>query len=200
MIQQSPVKTERFLDAINKAAMDKCKDINNKINQMMEKELQEAQERIDKKNHKKIDREVAKVCAQSKMDVANYHSDHKNAIYKKRLGYEKEIFSEARSAIVNFVNSDNYADFIINHTKEIAQLSSGQCEVYMRPVDCEKYGAQVQEILGNCTLHQDKSIELGGIKVKSFEKGLLYDNTLDSRFEQQKEWFYNNCPLNIEII
>lgn len=198
MIQQS-VKAERFLNAINKAALEKCKDINRQVEEMMEKELAEAQTRIETKNHKKIDKETAKIKINAKLEIANCHSEQKNAIYKKRLAYEDEIFRCAKAKILEFCDSEQYKDFLMRSANEILEVCGDKCDVYLNKKDFEIYAPEIKNMFSNCTVNADDSIELGGIKVRDNDRGILYDNSIDSKFEEQKVWFYDNAPLHIEI-
>ncbi len=199
MIQQSPVKTERFLNAINKAALEKCGNINKQIEAMMKKELEDAQKRIDSQNHKRIARETAKIKAKYKTQVAAYHKEFKDAIYKKRLGYQTEIFEKAKEKIEAFVNSDDYKAFLINAANEVSKKAGDNCTVYLSRNDAQRYGEAVMSCFNNAKLSVDSAIKLGGVKVKDYEKGILFDNSIDSEFEQQKTWFLNNASLNIDI-
>ena len=46
---------------------------------------------------------------------------------------------------------------------------------------------------------ESKSIHIGGFTIKDSEKGLLIDETLDTRLSEQLDWFLLHCNLKIEI-
>ena len=49
----------------------------------------------------------------------------------------------------------------------------------------------------NVRILADEAIKIGGIKVMNQSSGIFMDETLDSRLEDQKPWFYSNSGLTI---
>ena len=49
----------------------------------------------------------------------------------------------------------------------------------------------------NCRILADESIRIGGLKVMNQSSGIFMDETLDSRLEDQKPWFYSHSGLVI---
>ena len=49
----------------------------------------------------------------------------------------------------------------------------------------------------HCSLLAEEAIHIGGIKVMNQSSGIFLDETLDSRLEDQKPWFYSNSGLTI---
>ena len=60
------------------------------------------------------------------------------------------------------------------------------------------FAAQIQEALGlSCTVEEEDSIQLGGLRVLCPEKKLEADSTLDTLLEEQKGWFEENSGLSV---
>jgi len=49
----------------------------------------------------------------------------------------------------------------------------------------------------NVRILADEAIKIGGIKVMNQSSGIFLDETLDSRLEDQKPWFYSHSGLTI---
>ena len=61
-----------------------------------------------------------------------------------------------------------------------------------------KYKEKLKDSFGaDCEIMPSDSIEIGGITGISRSLGLIADETLDSRLQQQKEWFYEHSGLTV---
>lgn len=50
----------------------------------------------------------------------------------------------------------------------------------------------------DCEVRADASIRIGGLKASCEAKGLLADDTLDSRLQDQRGWFLEHSGLTLE--
>lgn len=197
MVQQSPAKTERFLKAINKAAMEKCTDIAKQIEESTKLEMQKAEDEARKDGHAKIDNAKAKIQAKAKMTVATYHLKKRSDIYAKRLAYQNMIFDDAREQLCTFAKSDKYKGFIEKSAEAISHRVSDNPTVLIAEAD-SAIKATVSKYIGTAAFEIDPTIEIGGLRVKDEKSGIMIDDTLDTRLSEQKDWFLNNADMRVE--
>lgn len=198
MIQQSPEKTKRFLKAINNAAMQKCTDIANQIDETTKLEMERAEVEASKNGHEKIRAAEEKIKSNSRSEIANYNLLKRKEIYEKRNKYQKQVFEEASIKISEFVKTDDYVTFIEKSLKGLSDKVGNNATVYISPND-KKYCDLIKEVFSEANVEIDNEIKLGGIKILDNDKGLLFDDTLDSRLLQQKDWFLINAKMQIDV-
>lgn len=196
MIQQSPAKTKRFLKAINNAAMQKCTDIAKQIDETTKLEMARAEEEASRDGHAKITAAKEKIEANAKRTVANYELKKRKEIYQKRLDYQTAVFEEAKNQLIEFTKTDDYREFLVRIAKKISDLISENATVYLADNDF-KFKDLISENI-NAEIITDSNIRIGGIKAFDVINNILIDDTLDTRLENQKEWFLENSDMKIE--
>ena len=76
-------------------------------------------------------------------------------------------------------------------------LNAGDVVLYVRESDL-KYQKKLRDYFGqNCQIQPSETIRIGGIKGHSPAMGLVADETLDTRLDQQREWFYEHSGLTV---
>ncbi len=110
----------------------------------------------------------------------------------------QKVFSSAAQQIESFTDSAEYVDYLVKSVKEIYKNASENTVYYLSEKDL-KHEADIKKALLNDNLKFLKSNEivLGGVKAHDKDSGCLYDNSLDVKFEEQKEWFLENSGLKI---
>ena len=81
----------------------------------------------------------------------------------------------------------------------MASAISGEAVILVREQDLP-LADQLKAAFGReCTVRADRSIKLGGCKIKDTTNGLIADDTLEVRLNAQEDWFlaHANLPVNI---
>ena len=198
MLQQSPAKTKRFLNAINKAAMQKCNDIAKQIEQTTAAEMERAEEEARRDGHLKIDAAKAKIEAGAKMQVAQYENEKKRELYSKRNNYRLQVFEEAAASLKEFAQSGEYNSFLKNSVASLSDKVGKNPIFSIKPGDAAAL-IPVQQAFVNAEIHEDASIQIGGYKAFDSEKNILIDDTLDAKLKAQQDWFLLNSNLKVEF-
>jgi V/A-type H+-transporting ATPase subunit E len=61
-----------------------------------------------------------------------------------------------------------------------------------------RFKDNIISILGRgVTFKESDDIEIGGIRALDPDKGILIDETLDTKLEDQRKWFIENCRMQI---
>lgn len=197
MIQQSPAKTKRFLRAINKAAIEKCTDIAKQIDETTKKEMQRAENEASREGHAKIEAAKLKIKTNTKMQISQYNLQKKKDIYSIRKEYQNQVFSSAKKELIEFTKSDEYISFLQKSLNDLSDKVSKNVTVF-RSADDKKCEPLIKKVFPEANIEIDTTIEIGGIKVKDFEKNIVLDDTLDTRLFEQNEWFISNAKMQIE--
>jgi V/A-type H+-transporting ATPase subunit E len=117
-------------------------------------------------------------------------------IKNKRLQVKEEyinaVFDKALARLKQFVESENYPDFLLDFIEEaVKKIESDKLVVYVNSKDREwlangKIDELSEKLNVNLTLANETEICLGGCIVKTPDGNLLYDNTFEKRLQSLK--------------
>lgn len=198
MIQQSPAKTKSFLKAINKAAMQKCKDIAKQIEETTAAEMQRAEDEARRDGHLKIELAKSRIEAKSKMEVASYENEKKKEIYKKRQNYQKEVFKSAADLLRAFVKSPEYKPYLEQCLADLGDKVSKNLTFYVLEEDTVAAKAIAKRFTGAKTEYST-AFEIGGFRVRDDDKHILIDETLDTKLQEQTDWFLLHSQMKVDL-
>lgn len=198
MIQQSPAKTKSFLKAINKAAMQKCNDIAKQIEETTAAEMQRAEDEARRDGHLKIELAKSRIEAKSKMEVASYENEKKKEIYKKRQNYQKEVFESAADLLRAFVKSPEYKPFLEQCLADLGDKVSKNLTFYILEEDTVAAKAIAKRFAGAKTEYST-AFCIGGFRVRDDDKHILIDETLDTKLQEQTDWFLLNSQMKVDL-
>ena len=134
-----------------------------------------------------------------RQDINDLLSKNARILFERRKEIAEDIFSEIYKKLLSFVKSKKYNEFIENKLKTIeSQMSNQNLSFYIHPSDevCSKmilnYFDKTIKII------KDEKIKIGGFRVVSSKLMLEIDETLDTKLENNKAWFYTNSKLFIK--
>ena len=188
-------KESKFLDAINKYAESQKAQITKEIEDYKNTRIEQATEQGLKDAYELIRGDIAKRKAAIVNDTAKKELAMRRELFGERESVAEEVFDEARQKLKDFVSSDEYKSYLERSAKEIYDLFGDEsCVLYIAPSD-EKYIETLSFILPNAEIKTDSRITIGGIKAYCKNLGLTADDTLDTRLDDQKDWFIANSGL-----
>lgn len=187
-----------FTDAIRKMAKEKCKTINEETefikNQRTDAFEKDAEARCDSY----IKYETSRIKSEKNKAVSTAEEEAKKELSALRNELTQKVFSSAVQQIESFTDSSEYVEYLVKSVKEIYKNASENTVYYLSEKDL-KHEADIKKALLNDNLKflRSNEIVLGGVKAHDKDSGCLYDNSLDVKFEEQKEWFLENSGLKI---
>ena len=117
-------------------------------------------------------------------------------IKNKRLQVKEEyinaVFDKALARLKQFVESENYPDFLLDFIEEaVKKIESDKLVVYVNSKDREwlangKIDELSEKLNVNLTLANETESCLGGCIVKTPDGNLLHDNTFEKRLQSLK--------------
>ena len=190
-------KESKFLDAINKYAEQQKSQItqeietykNEKIEQATEQGLQDAYDLI----HDDITRRKSAIVNRLALEELKL----RNELFLERQAICDKVFAQARQKLIDFTASADYQPFLERSLQRIAEHCRGNaCQLRIAAGDSERRDL-IDRYLSNAEVSIDPSITLGGVKAYCHTLGILMDDTLDTRLEQQRSWFIENSGLKV---
>lgn len=190
-------KESKFLDAINKYAEKQKATISTEVEEYKNQRIEQATEQGLKDAYDLIQRDITR----RKSEIITELSAKEHALrmrqFTKRQEICDEVFAKAKQKLIDFTGSADYEAYLKKSAEEIKEMfgnttvSVSLSEKDMRCVDT------VRAILPDADFKADNSIRIGGLKAYSRGDGILADNTLDTKLEDQREWFIENSGLKV---
>lgn len=187
-------KAAEFVSVINAQADARCERIKKGTDKYIEYELNRTR-KIAAENAKRVAKvEVNKLSEESNTDSYKSRNEMMTRIVSKRDEIADRVFSAVEKRVRDFTEGCDYQAFLENSVKEIIGVIGEETVIYIRPED-KKYIPCLSDLCKGVEL--DKTIRLGGCKGVNEVRAMRADDTLDSRFEQQKQEFYSASGLSV---
>ena len=149
---------------------------------------------------KKVRRSVDAGSAAISSELAANHMKAREELVRLRSEMTDEIMQCAAKKLAEFTKSDAYPESLCKSAQKMADvLHSNRIVLYVRPEDVV-YSDIIKKAFGKyCTVEEDNSIKIGGIR--GYDKILfkVADETLDGKLAVQRERFIHNSALTISI-
>ena len=192
-------KTSNFLKAIDKYAKEQQKEIKLKANEFKIKELQKAEAEVLRDSYHLIQREMANMRKKIDGQVSKAEIENKRKLLEKRREITEDVFKEAKERLKEFTETEDYLNFLLRCSKNIAKVLNvaPDIKLYVKQSDL-KFSEELKKAFEkNCEILESKKIKIGGIVGRSLSIGINIDETLDSKLENEREWFAENSKLSI---
>jgi len=191
-------KTDNFLKAIEKYAEQQRSQIESEAEDFKEKELDKAEEEGLREAYDLIQKKMANINISIAGELSRAENASKKKIFMRRQEIEQEVFEQAEKKLVEYTQSAKYLERLQKSAKDISDvLTADDVVLYVKAQDM-KYADKIRSAFkGKCKVEASDEIRIGGLTGISKSMGLLADETLDSRLEQQRDWFCENSGLRV---
>ena len=191
-------KTSNFLKAINKYAAEQRKEIKTRAEEFRKYELQKAEAEVLRDAYFLIQNEMAQMKKNIASEVSNVEIQKRKELFVKRQDIMDDVFKKACDRLLNFTQTQDYVGLLKKYASSISKiLKKSGTVLYICKRD-EGYADAIREAYGKiCKVEVDDKIKIGGILAVNKAMSLIIDETLDSKLEEQKNWFAENSKLNI---
>ena len=187
-------KSSNFLNAIDKYAKKRRKKINDEIEAIEERELKKAEAEIVEDVNTMIQRELTAMKNKILIEVSHKEIEERKKVSIRRRDMIKEMFSECRQKLLDYTKSGEYLDSLKEYAVQIAKMLSNLDDVklFVKKEDL-KHEEEIKKAFGKkCEVISADDIEIGGIRGFSETRGLIADETLDAKLNDQKDWAAEN--------
>lgn len=197
-----PEKEERvsnFLQAMNKYAQEQRAKIKTEIEEIKQKELEKAEVEILNDTYKLIQDEMLQMRRNIASEVSKKEMQGRTALFEKRAAITEKVFLAATERLLEFTKSPEYLDALEKYAKNIANvLKEPGTVLYVKKEDLA-YESQIKKAFGakDCTVQAADDIKIGGIRGYNLSMGLIADESLDSKLEEERKWFTENSGLRL---
>lgn len=189
--------TSNFLNAIQKHAVMQKEKIENDLQVFREKQINEGKELALRDAYNLIQNELSSRRSSIISEYSGKASESRRSLYKRRLEMINEVKSDVIKKLEQFTQSSKYEDYI-KHSLELIKDFSGDssCILSIRPCD-KNIIERFTEIIDVEKTVEDESIAIGGVKAYIQDKGIIIDESLDSKLDDKINDFISVCGLKV---
>ena len=189
----------KFLSAIEKYAQQQREAMTSETELFEKQALQKAEEEglVDAYNliHKEQDAMKSAISA----DMAKKESEGNLLIFKKRQQITNQVFAKATEKLQEYTKTKAYYEKLVAYAKECAEFfDNATVEICLSKQDMQYANDITKLFKGECTVKEVADIIIGGLRVYCPSQQIAVDKTLDTKLEEQREWFYANASLQIK--
>ena len=141
-----------------------------------------------------IQRELMAMKNKILIEVSHKEIEERKKVSIRRRDMIKEMFSECRGKLIDYTKTKEYLGSLKEYVVQIAKTLSDLDDVklFVKKEDL-KYEQEIKNAFGrNCEVIFADDIEIGGIRGFSETRGLIADETLDAKLNDQKDWAAEN--------
>lgn len=187
-----------FTDAIKQMAAAECKKIDDETEEIRNQRLESLQKETKSRYKSYLEYEVSRIKADTNRQLSSLEENAKRQLTQLRNELCDKVFSKVESDVSEFVKTDEYKALLIRSVKEITQEAPIENLSFFVSRRDEKLIAALSEEFGkDAEFSVSDDIIFGGVKAIDRKTDCLFDNTLDSKLEEQKEWFYKDSGLKV---
>lgn len=160
--------------------------------------MKKAEADVQKELYSRIQDEVAEIHTSATRSVSQKESKARQDLLLRREEITRAVFEQVKRRLLDFTHTPAYNDLMTDLAKELGVRCPMEGTVVMLRRDDYHLAAKLGEHFGkNVRILADETIRIGGLKVMNQSSGVFMDETLDSRLEDQKPWFYSHSGLSI---
>lgn len=185
-----------FLKSITNYADAQCKKLEKTAETQTQKEIIAYKKQATENFRTNTNREISKIQSAAANKAADYEAGKRLELMNLRTELWSKIFDEVSQKLQKFSDSKAYEEFLNKSAKNLVEVIGEEIVFYVRECDM-KYADTLRSFAKNADVKPSSKIHFGGIFATDKGENLRADDTLDSRFEEEKKNFFENAEFKV---
>ncbi len=191
-------KTDNFLKAIEKYAAEQRSKIESEAEEFKTKELNKAEEDGLKEAYVLLQKKMLSINTGIARELSKAENASRKSTFIKRQEIENKVFGSAKEKLLEYAKTDKYIAGLLDSVKAVSKkLTADDVILYVCERDIKLKDKIISAFGRKCDVQVSNEIRIGGVTGISRKGGILADETLDTKLQNQKEWFCENSGLTI---
>jgi len=191
-------KTDNFLKAIEKYAAEQRSKIESEAEEFKTKELNKAEEDGLKEAYVLLQKKMLSINTGIARELSKAENASRKSTFIKRQEIENKVFESAKEKLLEYAKTDKYIAGLLDSVKAVSKkLTADDVILYVCERDIKLKDKIISAFGRKCDVQVSNEIRIGGVTGISRKGGILADETLDTKLQNQKEWFCENSGLTI---
>lgn len=188
----------KFLAAIEKFAQQQRDTLQSETKDFEQRVMRQAEEEGLRDAYNLIHKEQDAMRASIAAELAKKEAQGNLEVFKKRQQITEEIFAKATAKLQEYTGTPEYEKKLVGYAQECAQyFDKDDIELCIAKKDAAIANKLAKAFKGKCTIKEVADITVGGFRVYCPQKKIAVDKTLDTKLQEQRDWFYTNSDLQV---
>lgn len=191
-------KTNNFLNAIQKYADQQKQDIQQEIEAFKAEEMKKAEQEGLRAAYDIIHKEMDNNKSFITREFAKKEKESQDELFLERAKMMRTVFDKTTEKLIAYTSTDEYKNNLCVQAQNVAKLFGNKsCIIYINEKD-KNFAKQLQDCFsGETQVKAIPEIKIGGFKVYCEDMNIIADETLDSKLQDQRQWFTENSGLKV---
>jgi len=189
----------RYFDkAISRESKQKIEALQKEFDYIYAKEMKKITEDLTMKKNLELNKSLKELQLEYQDKINKIGVGYDEKLIKERTFMTNIVFHSVLDKIYQFITSKKYEDLMVEKLEKVNKIAKGKhVQFTISDRDTHLPGLikdickESNEVIKSAQLH------LGGFEATIEKDGIVIDETIDSKLEEQKEWFYKNSKLFI---
>lgn len=195
----SEEKVSKFVQAITQYAQDQKEKIHQEVEDFKSEKLLKAEQEVLRDSYSLIQKERMELQGDMSREMSRRDLAARKDLLALRRDMMLQVFGDAENKLTAFCSTPDYLDYLKKSMEELSGVLPAQGTTYEV---CRRDEALLPRLRELCPagsrVELTDDIRLGGIRGHNPSAGLMADDTLDARLEDQKDWFIAHAGLTID--
>lgn len=188
-----------FKKEIEEAANEQINILNKDIEDIKRKQLANIDEEVHDTINKVLDTELNEINTEHSANMNRIKTNAHQEIIRKKKELLDLVIEEVQNKCLKFVKTDSYKEGMLNLINKINDEFCGNNFLFkIKKDDKVLENLIIKNYSKDYTIEKVDSIRIGGFIGICTEKGILTDQTIDSKLEDRRTWFYENSKLAVK--
>lgn len=147
--------------------------------------------------YKEINKETTKIRRTTTQHISNFEIKNKRKLLIQRDDFRNRIFENVFVKLCNFTKTPNYTNLFTSKINSINYNNLNDIDFYIKINDQILTSIIINKFNNTVSIKEVSDIQIGGFKMVNKKNSICIDETLDSKLNEQKPWFYSNSKLTI---
>lgn len=190
-------RVSKFIAAITKEAEEKRSVIEQETRAFVETEMNKAELEALNESYSMIQRAGASIRSDAGSRISAGKLESRRQLLLRREEIVGELLDAVSARLKKYTATQEYTALLEHSAAKAADVFQGLFIVFLRPEDMHLADVVKKAAGDRCTVMEDTSIQLGGLRFSDPEGFRLADDTLDARLKDGREWFMKHSGLTV---
>lgn len=187
-----------FEEEIRNSSLKDIQSLKKEIKEIKENELKKIHNEVKQQIDLTLKIELKDLNNQRSMEISKISNEYKLKLMKVRENLLEQVFSSVKEKLNNFTNSNDYVELMKEKVKNVNQEFANEKVIFKINKDDKRIRKIIESnFLFEYDIEVVPEIYIGGFEACTIEKGLEIDETIDTKLNEKKQWFYSNSKLFI---
>ena len=187
-------KMKKFQESIMETVETKKEELEAQMKKYKQKELEEYENEILSEAFVKIQSKISQLNAETEKELMEITTEFKRKLYELSGEYFEKIFLEVMERLIFYTETIEYKNKFLDKISTLPRLDGSIIKITLKDIHLKESIEKVYENSVN-VITDDEEVLIGGFIFENKTHNLKEDQSLFTKLENQKDWFYQNSGL-----